>query len=74
MIEKIIIGTPYFENVERARDYYVGYHISENDVDKKIKNGEIFIGKPKLKTGERLLLNKEEGRYFIETIKKGAVK
>lgn len=36
-------------------------------VQHKLESGEIHIGKPELKPGEKLLLNHEEGRYSIQS-------
>lgn len=58
-----IWGTCHFCSFAAANIYYSNLHSSE--VQKKINAGEIVIGKPTVKPGEKLYLNKEEGRYFI---------
>lgn len=65
------IGTPYFENYAAALRYYEPYNYADNQtaVDCKLKHGEIYIGKPVVKPGERLLIDKNERRYIIESIK-----
>ena len=61
-------GTSYFENKQAAVKYYTPYHYSETAaaVERKLADGEIHIGMPKPKLGERVYLNHQEGRYFIE--------
>ena len=62
------IGTPYFESYEAALQYFKPYCYADNKkaVDYKLENKEIYVGKPTLKTGEKLLINKKERRYLIE--------
>jgi len=36
-------------------------------LDNKIADGEIHIGAPVVRDGERLLVDRSEGRYFIES-------
>lgn len=70
--EKMQSGTSYFVSKEAAVKYYKGqdYDDAEVAVEQKLKDGEIHIGKPELKDGETLKVNKEEGRYFIEADRK----
>lgn len=66
-------GTCYFPTRTAAIEYYKPYmgmivrggQINElNDmVDRKIKDGEIHIGKPRIKPGEQLVI--EDNRYHI---------
>ena len=65
----MIHGTPYFESRLDALEYYkpYGYENLREAVADKLASGEIHIGKPKAKPGERVFLNVQEGRYFIET-------
>lgn len=58
------IGTAHFTDRRSANRYYVGYGLTAKDVDEKFKNGEIFLGQPELKEGQRLSVN-SEGRYII---------
>ena len=62
------IGTPYFESYGAALRYYKSYHYGDNKkaVDYKIEQKEIYIGKPAVKPGEKLLIDKQERRYIIE--------
>lgn len=57
----IIIGTAHFETVHAANRYY-----GKREAQRKINEGEIYIGKPELKQGEKLLIDKKERRYKIE--------
>lgn len=61
----MFIGTSYFRSLPDAVKYYKPYGENTTSVKYKIKMGEIHIGRPKIKNNEHLLLNKEEGRYFI---------
>jgi hypothetical protein len=36
------------------------------EIERKIAYGEISIGPPKIKKGEKLFKNKKEGRFFIK--------
>ena len=64
-------GTPFFKTKNHAIGYYKEYlcfrSIDEiiDNVEYKIKNKEIFIGKPGLNEGEKLYID-EYGRYHIE--------
>lgn len=64
----MIWGTCFFKDVKAAERYYKGYHYKDvkKAVQRKIDSGEIDIGLPPLKENEKLILNKEEGRYFID--------
>lgn len=67
---KTTFGTPYFQSLQAARAYYkpYGYDDINEAVKMKLDNGEIHIGKPpKKKDTDRIYLNPEERRYFIET-------
>jgi len=55
-------GTSYFVTRAAAAEYYG----SAEEASRKLAAGEIHIGKPELKPGERLRLDESEGRYFIE--------
>ena len=65
----MIYGTSHFASKLDAYVYYkpYGYDDVRTAVDRKLAEGEIHIGKPEAKPGERVLLNVQEGRYFIET-------
>lgn len=60
-------GTAYFESIEAANRYYAPYGHGPAGVRNKFAAGEIHIGEPPLKEGERAVLNAAEGRYFIES-------
>lgn len=55
-------GTSYFISYSAAARYYG----DRETASQKLAAGEIHIGKPELKPGERLHLDRPEGRYFIE--------
>lgn len=62
-----VFGTSHFPSEQAAVRYYSAY---ESDPRKavltKLKEGSIFIGRPKAKPGQKVYLNQEEERYFIE--------
>ena len=55
----MIIGTPNFPTFADAVDYYRQQGIELRDVRKKIRSGEIYIGKPQLSEGEELMVVEE---------------
>ena len=59
------LGTANFVSRAAATKYYKsqGYDLAE--VKRKIKAGEIFIGKPEVPEGMTLKVHQEEGRYFL---------
>lgn len=61
-------GTSYFKTIRAAEDYYrpYGYANLAQAVHEKIKDGEIHIGQPNLKPGQRLVLIDGGTRYAIE--------
>ena len=65
-----IKGTLNFSNFGCAFVYYRGYGYSRDDVRQKVKDGEIYIGKPSLGPGEELHVN-DEGRYEIRILEGG---
>ena len=72
----MIVGTSHFVNFTKACDYYKesGYFEGdwtpagvEQEIRRKIEEGEISLGQPELKPGDRLLLVDSGTRYAIET-------
>lgn len=63
------IGTPYFVSLAHAIAYYrpYGYDDVRAAVQRKLAEGEIHLGAPPLKAGERLTLIDEGKRYAIES-------
>ena len=59
-------GTSHFVSYEKAVAYYSGYNNTQRAVDRKLLEGEIHIGRPAAKPGEKIVLDKAEGRYWIE--------
>jgi hypothetical protein len=65
----MVTGTCHFESIFAAIRYYAdyGYDNVNMAVLRKLREGEIKIGPPKLKEGERVFLN-DEGRYCIRKV------
>lgn len=62
-------GTSHFISRVAACQYYAAYEPnSEDTVARKLEAGEIHIGKPDLKPGQRLSIIPGEGRYQIEDV------
>jgi hypothetical protein len=61
-------GTSYFTSTPAAFRYYKRHGgFSKDIVERKFACGEIHIGKPPLKAGQRLVLIDKGIRYAIET-------
>jgi hypothetical protein len=64
-------GTDHFVSIEAAVRYYAplegGSKLAKNVVAEKLGEGLIHLGPPKVKVGEKLLIDREEGRYYIES-------
>lgn len=60
-----IYGTHYFVSRAAAVKYYKSQESDAVEVDRKIKDGEIAIGRPEVPPGCRLLTD-EDGRLHIE--------
>lgn len=67
-MRKTIIGTEYFVSRMAAIQYYRAYHYTEDDVDRKLRDGEIHIGKPDayVKFPHKVVLIDDWLRYGIE--------
>lgn len=63
----MIYGTNHFSNMAAAFGYYGRQGFTRAAVMDKIESGDVCIGRPDLKLGERCTLNRAEGRYFIES-------
>jgi len=61
-----IIGTNYFVSKNAAIRYWSHWEDAEDIVEHKLSIGELFIGEPPLKPGERLVVI-DSGRYAIVT-------
>jgi hypothetical protein len=59
-------GTSHFASIATARAYYARQGEDAAAVLDKLKEGAISIGEPTAKPGERVTLDRDEGRYFIE--------
>jgi len=66
-----IVGTCYFESFYAAKKYYNSQWSGQTteDIQAKIDNKEIYIGKPEIKENEELAIDKDERRYKIITYK-----
>lgn len=64
------IGTCYFPSRNSAIHYYKSQLFDAIEVDRKIAEGEIIIGKPPVNRDQFLLVNKE-GRYVLCEKEKG---
>lgn len=62
----MITGTSHFISLNTAIRYYEQIGEDITAVKNKIKEKSIHIGPPKLKKGQELIRNIQEGRYFIE--------
>ena len=66
-------GTSYFASLSAAVRYYKAYGEDRADVERKVAEGSIHIGRPPLKAGDKLTLIDGGTRYAI-TSKNPAVK
>ena len=64
------IGTSYFINLQAAYRYYAPYGDSHAAVDRKIVEGQIHIGRPAAKDGERLTLIDGGTRWAVVEVAK----
>lgn len=62
----MIIGTNCFPRLTTAITYYAQYSYGAKDVRNKIKEGEITIGLPELKPGQKVVMIDRGLRYGIE--------
>lgn len=63
----MIIGTPNFTSRAAAVRYYRDYGYEPYEVDLKISEGEIHIGRPTPGPGESIVLIDGGRRYAVET-------
>jgi len=61
----IRIGTNHFISFQAACDYYASYGDTRADVERKLRDGEIHIGQPRLKPDEHLITVDHDWRYAI---------
>ena len=54
------IGTHHFINLKAVKSYY-----GKAEALIKLAEGGVCIGKPELKEGQKLFIDRSEGRYFI---------
>lgn len=60
------VGTPNFVDFDAAVAYYKPYGFDAKSVDRKLREGEIHIGAPRIMPGQKLTVIPGEGRYQIE--------
>lgn len=60
-------GTACFVSRKAAIKYFKAQECDAQEVDRKLASGEIFIGKPNCSPGDRILLDRVEGRFILET-------
>jgi hypothetical protein len=63
----MLVGTCHFVSRQAMIDYYKTYDYDENDIDAILIEEINFIGPPKLKPGEKLIVIDNDCRYAIET-------
>lgn len=65
----MIIGTSHFPTLHCAIRYYMPYEGSYKEtkpvVERKLDEGQIHLGKPAIKPGQKLILIDEGTRYAI---------
>lgn len=59
-------GTSYFKDMSAAISYYRVYGTTASAAREKVRKGEIHIGKPDLKPGQKLSMTDSGRRYVIE--------
>lgn len=62
---KTIIGTSYFPGMWAARRYYAYENATREDIERKIAEGLIHIGRPPVKEGQTIKLIDCGQRYAI---------
>jgi hypothetical protein len=58
-------GTSHFVDKAAARAYYSAQGFTRADVNRKIAEGEIFLGKPDTVDGQAFGVIAGEGRYWV---------
>ena len=61
------VGTCYFDSKTSAYRYYKPYGCTREDVNAKFDDGDIHVGYPPIKNGDKIGLDTKEGRYYIES-------
>lgn len=61
----MIVGTSYFTNLRAAYDYYKPQGFNMLAIQEKLRTKEIYIGRPPLKSNERLVMLDDNKRYGI---------
>jgi hypothetical protein len=64
----MIVGTSNFVSPEAAVEYYRPMRFTRADIDRKIAEKEIIVGRPDIKPGQRLIVIDGATRYAIEDV------
>lgn len=59
-----VVGTNVFNTAGAAVKFYAGYGMDSTEVSRKIRDGEISVGKPQTLSNERAVLD-TDGRWLI---------
>lgn len=59
-------GTNHFVSFQKAVIYYSTCGCPREQVERKLQDGEIAIGVPKVTPKQKVILHPIEGRYLIE--------
>lgn len=62
----MMIGTSYFVSKQAALKYYAYERATMVDINRKIDEGLIHIGKPELKPGQILSIIDDGTRYAVQ--------
>lgn len=62
----MLVGTNHFVSKYHATKYYTEQGIDVEGVEQKIREGEIKLGMPAIKPGEKIVLIDRNTRYAIE--------
>lgn len=65
-LNRITVGTSYFVSAAAAKRYFAYEGATREDIDRKVAEGLIHIGKPTLKPGQLLSVIDNGTRYAIE--------
>lgn len=62
------IGTNNFVSISAATRYYSSQGDDRREIEKKINEGRILFGTPKVPYGQSVRIHPSEGRYYIIVI------
>lgn len=64
----LAVGSSHFKNSGAVNAYYSSYGFNQDDINEKVKTGEVAIGRPDIINGQWLTLDSDD-RYTINSIK-----